>query len=59
MQDVKTKFSPGLPWQKQQSKRSRLLFPASWTKIKDESSKLLHLERSLYGAETWSLRNKD
>ena len=28
-------------------------------KFKDESSKLLHLQRSLCGVENWSLRNKD
>jgi hypothetical protein len=28
-------------------------------KFKDESSKLLHLEHSLYGAENWSLRNRN
>jgi hypothetical protein len=28
-------------------------------KFKDESSKLLYLERILYGVENWSLRNKD
>jgi hypothetical protein len=44
-------LNPGLPWQKQHSTRRQISF-----KFKDETSKMLHLEHILYGAETWTLR---
>jgi hypothetical protein len=45
MQGVHVKLNPELPWQKQFSTR-RLFSSANWTKFKEETSKVLHLEHS-------------
>jgi hypothetical protein len=57
--DVHVKLNLGLPWQKQHSKRRRLFHQQIGFKFKEETSKVLHLEHSLYGTETWTLRKID
>ena len=50
----------GLPWQKLHSTRRGLFFYYHiGFKIEEEASKMLHLEHSLYGAETWTFRAVD
>jgi hypothetical protein len=37
-------------------KKKKSLYPANWIYFKGERSKVLHMEHSLYGAETWTFR---
>jgi hypothetical protein len=45
--------------QKQPSPIRRLFSPASWTLFKEGTSEMQRLGRSLFGAETWTLRKLD
>jgi hypothetical protein len=59
MEDVHVKLNPGLPWQNQHSAGRKLFHLQTGLKFKEETSEALHLEHTLHGAETWTLRKVD
>jgi len=59
MEGVRVKLNPGLPWKKLHLTRRRIFLLANWIKFEEETSEVLRLEHSLYGAEIWTLRATD
>ena len=60
LQDVHMKLNPGLPMAKAAFNKKETVFTQKTElKFKEETSKLLHLEHSLYGAETGTLWKVD
>ena len=58
-QDVHVKLNPGLPWQKQNLTCRGVFHQQIVLKFKEETSKVLHLEHSIYGADTWTPQKAD
>jgi hypothetical protein len=58
VQDVRTKLNLGLPWQKQLSKKNTFSQQIG-LKLKEETSKVLHLKSIYFGSETWKFWKVD
>jgi hypothetical protein len=60
VQDLHVELNLGLPWQKQLSK-NKTLSQQIGLKLKDETSKVIHLKRIYFGAENckfWTVDKK-